>query len=156
MRAPLDWRFLLVIFILALIGASYFLDAGLYRPVQGNAPVTQNVPTSASRASAESGIIWTSTRDLDAAENALRHFRKHGHEFGFTTVDEYVAAATRFLKDPPSGTQTKKQKDGDTVRFRASTGEFAVMNRRGVPRTYFRLDPAIHGFPDNQAYFDAQ
>jgi hypothetical protein len=33
---------------------------------------------------------------------------------------------------------------------------FGVMDSSGAPRTYFRRDPAQHGYPTNLDYFNAQ
>lgn len=144
------WRFSLVLAILAsLLAASV-----LRQPAEHTKPLLRAAVSSA--LNTKSATIWSSTRSLTAEQNAQMHFRKHGREFGLRSADAYIAAATNFLHNPPAGTLTKKQKDGDTVRFRPDTAEFAVMDSAGTPRTYFKLNPDIHGYPSNQAYFDAQ
>lgn len=100
--------------------------------------------------------IWTRGRQMSAAENAAQHFRKHGQEFGFKTEAEYVAAAVAFTTNPPADVMQNIQKDGDTAFYNPKTAEYAVKSKRGLIRTYFKLDPKIHGFQSNIDYFNAQ
>lgn len=100
--------------------------------------------------------VWSSTHDMTANENAAHHFEKHGEEMGLDTQLEYVQAAINFVSKPPSGTLTNKQKDNDTTYFNPKTGEFAVKSKKGRIRTYFRLDPKIHGYKSNMDYFNEQ
>lgn len=95
--------------------------------------------------------IWTS-----GDENATSHFIKHGKEFPFPTKDAYVMAAMDFVMNPPPGTQSVVQSDGDHVYYNEQKNYFAVTNRAGKLRTFFRLDPRIHGYPTNMDYFRAQ
>ena len=148
----LNARLLLAGVIALLLALSYLVD--LSPPHAPQSAPESNVATSAAASTQQD--LWTSTRTMSARENAEAHFHKHGREFGFKSADEYIAAARAFLFTDAPDTLTKKQADGDTVRYRPATAEFGVMNRRGVPRTYFKLDPRIHGYPDNDAYFAAQ
>jgi pyocin large subunit-like protein len=50
----------------------------------------------------------------------------------------------------------KTRTNGDIVRFNPVTNEFGVARADGVIRTYFKPDPAVHGFPTNLDYFKAQ
>ncbi len=99
---------------------------------------------------------WSSTREMSADENAEHHFEKHGDEFGFTSEDQYIRAANDFVGSPPEGTLTAKQTDGDTVYFNPATDWFAVVSYKGQIRTFYKLDPKIHGFKSNTEYFNAQ
>lgn len=99
---------------------------------------------------------WTSTRDMSSDENAEHHFEKHGDEFGFTTEFEYVAAANDFIGAPPPGTLSTRQTDGDTVYFNPTTDWFAVVSYKGQIRTFYKLNPKIHGYRTNTEYFNAQ
>lgn len=152
----LNWRFLFVVLMLAALGSAVVLKSlGFQSAGLSSLPtVTQvsDIQKNAERAAQ----IWTATKTLTAQQNAENHFKKHNRDFKFKSVDQYVAAATKFIRTPPKGAQTKKQSDGDTVVFLPRTGEFAVMRADGTPRTYFILNPDIHGYPTNQAYFDAQ
>ncbi len=100
--------------------------------------------------------IWSRGATGDAAENAAHHFKKHGHEFGFKTEAEYVAAAVAFTANPPQGVMQNLQRDGDTAFYNPKTAEYAVKSKRGFIRTYFKLDPKIHGYKTNTDYFNAQ
>jgi pyocin large subunit-like protein len=101
--------------------------------------------------------IWSKGPTGNAAENAARHFKKHGHEFGFKTEAEYVAAAVQFTTEPlPEGVLKNIQKDGDTAYYNPKTAEYAVKSKKGFIRTYFKLNPQIHGFQSNTDYFNAQ
>ena len=100
--------------------------------------------------------VWTRGRQMSGAENARHHFQKHGQEFGFKTEAEYVAAAVAFTTNPSDAVMQNRQKDGDTAFYNPKTAEYAVKSKHGLIRTYFKLDPKIHGFQSNTDYFNAQ
>jgi hypothetical protein len=82
-------------------------------------------------------------RDREAAPQFApgqleQHFRKHGHEMGFATQEDYLHAAQALVRGGP-GVETY-QRGGDTLFYRESTNEFAVLSDRNVIRTYFRPD----------------
>ncbi len=142
---PRAWAGLVVITVLALV-ASY-----------GWAPPAPSLDSvSPAELVQTTQLVWTATRSLTQTENATAHFRRHGRDVGAVDVQDYIDKTRRFLHHPPAGTQIARQRDGDVVRFYAPTGAFAVMRADGVPRTHFILRPEIHGYPTNQAYFDAQ
>jgi hypothetical protein len=64
------------------------------------------------------------------------HFQKHGAEMGFSSQDDYLRAAQALVQGGP-GVETYRR-GGDTLFFRESTGEFAVVSDRNVLRTYFK------------------
>jgi len=101
-------------------------------------------------------LEWSSTRDLTAEENARQHFQKHGKEFAFHNKEVYVQAANDFVTNPPEGTLTIKQVDGDQVFYNPEKNWFAVVSYKGQIRTFYRLDPKIHGYKSNVDYFNAQ
>ncbi len=101
-------------------------------------------------------LEWSSTRDMSSSENAEHHFEKHGDEFGFGSKDVYIQAANDFVTNPPEGTLTVKQVDGDRVFFNPNKNWFAVVSYKGQIRTFYRLDPKIHGYKSNTEYFNAQ
>lgn len=152
-------RFALVLVMGALLALSYGIDLDRFVVVESP---TQSTAKKASRPvavvskSEETKEIWSATRHLTARENAEHHFKKHKYDFNYRTADEYIAAATDFVQDPPAGIQTKTQADGDVLLFDPSSARFAVMQADGTLRTYFKLNPEVHGYPSNQAYFDAQ
>jgi pyocin large subunit-like protein len=65
-----------------------------------------------------------------------QHFAKHGGEMGFATKEDYLRAAQALVSGAP-GVETWRR-GGDTLFFRESTSEFAVLSERGVIRTYFK------------------
>ncbi len=69
------------------------------------------------------------------------HYYKHRHEFGSITQDEYLQGAQTLLNTSPDrDVLGKRRGNGDVLRFRVSTGEFAVMARTGRIKTYFKTD----------------
>lgn len=68
----------------------------------------------------------SSCKGFAAPEKKTVHFTKHGAEFGFSTEDEYEAAADKFLQQPCGvdviGYSTPK---GKIVRFNVKTTEYA-------------------------------
>ena len=66
--------------------------------------------------------------------------------------------ASDFLTGEPSdGTlEGVRSWNGDTVRYNDNTGEFGIVSSSGTIKTYSVPDPAVHGFPTNIDYFDAQ
>lgn len=81
--------------------------------------------------------IWTGTRSLSPYENAENHFIKHGWQTRHKSVVDYVLATHAFLKDQAADIETRQEPDGDVIRFRPRTGEFAVMRPDGTARTYY-------------------
>lgn len=66
------------------------------------------------------------------------HFQKHGAEMGFTNKEDYLRAAQDLVRGGP-GVETLRR-GGDTLFYKDSTNEFAVLSDRNVIRTYFRPD----------------
>ncbi len=77
-----------------------------------------------------------------------QHFEKHGKEMGFSTPEEYEAAASAVINNPDALYKTEAE-DGDGVYYLESTNEFVVLSTDGYIRTYF--NPG-----DGKAYFDRQ
>jgi pyocin large subunit-like protein len=101
--------------------------------------------------------IWSRGPSGNAALNATKHFKKHGRDFGFKTEQEYVAAAVKFTTEPLSAdVLVNIQKDNDIAFYNPLTAEYAVKTKSGYIRTYFRLNPRIHGYASNTDYFNAQ
>lgn len=65
-----------------------------------------------------------------------RHFWKHGVEMGFATMEEYLRAAQDLVRGGPGVEILHRW--GDTLFFRAATGEVAILSSYGVIRTYFQ------------------
>ena len=69
------------------------------------------------------------------------HYAKHGAQFGSITMEQYLQQARALLNSSPGNdVQVKTRDNGDFMYFRVSTGEFAVMTRRGRIRTYFKTN----------------
>ena len=84
--------------------------------------------------------LWSQNRKYSADENAHYHFQKHGPEFSAKSYPDYMAMVHGFIHAPPSGTQTLKRTNGDTLFYDPKGNVFAVMTRAGAPRTMFRPD----------------
>ncbi len=93
----------------------------------------------------------TATSDWSGgAENADRHWRKHGGQFPqFSSEGDFVAGVHQFLAHPPPGTLTRRRANGDTLYYDPSSGTFAVQAADGAPRTFFKPD-------DGMAYWERQ
>ncbi len=105
---------------------------------------------------AAKGPFWTPAKNKTPVENAYRHFKDHGAEFGAKNSADYVKSAQDFLRNPPGGTLTKVRPNGDVVRYHPGTNTFGVMDSAGAPRTMFKPDPSVHGKASNLDYFNAQ
>ena len=76
------------------------------------------------------------------------HFQKHGLAMGFANQADYLRAAQALVRGGPD-VETLRRDGGDTLFYRASTDEFAVLSDRNVIRTYFKPD-------DGPAYWERQ
>ena len=69
------------------------------------------------------------------------HYLKHGYQFGQITRDQYLQGAQALLDAAPGKDVLEKiRPNGDVEHFRESTGELAIMTKRGRIRTYFKAD----------------
>ncbi|MFI0416546.1 MAG: RHS repeat-associated core domain-containing protein, partial [Candidatus Thiodiazotropha sp.] len=102
------------------------------------------------------GPLWTTTKNKSAAQNAYRHFKDHGAEFGAKNAVDYAKQAQQFLRNPPKGTLSRTRANGDIVRYHPKTNTFGVMDKTGAPRTMFKPDRKVHGYKSNLDYFNAQ
>lgn len=76
------------------------------------------------------------------------HYEKHGREMGFSTPEEYEAAAAAVVTSPDALHKLEKE-DGDDVYYIESTNEFVIVSTDGYIRTYY--------YPTNgKEYFDNQ
>jgi pyocin large subunit-like protein len=92
----------------------------------------------ATEASSPTQAVWSHGAD-GASANAQEHWQKHGGDFPeLHGAEEYDRAALDFVHHPPPGTQVKHRGNGDTLFFDPSTGDFAVEDEDGEPRTFFR------------------
>jgi pyocin large subunit-like protein len=69
------------------------------------------------------------------------HYLKHGYQFGSISQDQYLENARELLNSGlDSDVLEKTRSNGDILRYRVSTSEFAVMASDGRIRTYFKAD----------------
>ncbi len=97
--------------------------------------------------------IWTATKELSPVGNALKHFNKHGDDFGAQNSVDYVKKAREFLFSPPNGTQTITRTSGERVLYHEESNTFGILSNESTPQTFFKPDPAIHGRSTNLEYF---
>ncbi|MES2729737.1 MAG: hypothetical protein V4621_06545 [Pseudomonadota bacterium] len=153
MRLPtLNWRIMDRVLGPALVGLifMFIIWLGVLQPYMAREGTLRALET---EWQGKETPIWTSTADMSAGQNALRHFEKHGIGMGYKTAGDYIAAAHTLLHDPAHDTVCGTQRDGDTVCYNKRLNRLAVMNKTGAPRTFFVPDPAIHQKASNDAYF---
>lgn len=81
-------------------------------------------------------LIFRNAKMLD------EHFQKHGMEMGFSSAEEYQAAAAAVVNNPDSLHKLEAE-DGDDVYYLESTNEFVIVSTDGYIRTYFKPDDGI-------------
>ncbi|MGB8840196.1 MAG: hypothetical protein WCC64_03915, partial [Aliidongia sp.] len=87
----------------------------------------------------------------------LDHYARHGSDFRALTPNEYAQQAGRLLNGPAGPTTLEMvRRNGDIVRYDPTTDEFGVVKPDGTIRTFYKPDPAVHGYPTNLDYFNAQ
>ncbi|HEY1709908.1 MAG TPA: hypothetical protein VGG10_16685 [Rhizomicrobium sp.] len=128
-----------------LFSAAALLIAVLFAIVafqrQGTPDTTPLPPTpsaSLRATQADGDVVWSHGRD-GSERNAEEHWEKHGGEFPeYHSALDYEHGAQAFITHPPAGTLTKHDDRGDTLYYDPASNTFAVADRRGEPRTYFR------------------
>jgi filamentous hemagglutinin len=50
----------------------------------------------------------------------------------------------------------KTRSNGDILRFDPATDAFGAVKPDGTIRTYYKANPAVHGYPTNLDYYNAQ
>ena len=76
------------------------------------------------------------------AERLNEHFEKHGKEMGFSSAEEYLAAANAVVNNASALHKTEKE-DGDDVYYLEATNEFVIVSTDGFIRTYFYPNAGI-------------
>jgi len=71
-----------------------------------------------------------------------QHYNKHGIDMGFSSADEYEAAAAAVVTKPGVMHKTEAE-DGDDVYYVPASNEFVVVSTDGYIRTYFLPDSGI-------------
>ncbi len=90
-------------------------------------------------------------------ENLLLHFEAHGAEFGAQSPEEYEEMADRFMsgqKAPNTRECLRPRPVPRTLcRYNAGTEEYGVKWEHSWIVTYFKPDPAVHGYASNLDYY---
>jgi hypothetical protein len=99
----------------------------------------------------------TTSESWGRLETLDDHVARHGADFGARTADEYAGMASEFLQRAQrSGLPTKVDSRGTIRMYDPKTNTFGSYNASGTTKTFYKPDPAQHGYPSNQAYWDAQ
>jgi filamentous hemagglutinin len=144
-RLPTSWIVPVIVAGLIVLGISQLHLGG---SLDESASVTSSQSVSADDGGA-APAVWSHGHD-GSTRNAQEHWQKHGSDFPqYHSAEDYEEGAANFVRSPPPGTLTKHRSNGDTLYYNPSTNTFAVANRNGEPRTYFRPD-------SGRAYWDRQ
>lgn len=92
--------------------------------------------------------VQQSSYNFSNQETLNSHFQKHGHEFGYTTAEQYLQGAIRVIENPSS--LQKMEDDGDYVYYLQSTNEIVFVSPGGVIRSYFKPTDGIAYFNRTQ------
>lgn len=96
------------------------------KPTDTPKPTATSTPTPAQK---QYTFRNKSTRDS--------HFEKHGQEFPYATVEDYVAGANRVINSKDALHKIEKE-DGDDIYYLEASNEFVVVSTDGYIRTYFK------------------
>ena len=102
--------------------------------------MTSGPDVAPSETSGEAKPLVTANRRETADAKAVRLYERNGAAFGARSADDYVTKMRAFAANPPSGVDSAKRPNGDTLYYQASTNTFAVVARDGTPRTMFKPD----------------
>lgn len=115
----------------------------------GSSYIAQRVarPVSALRTSE----LWGTPKTL------ADHFRRHGADFGSTTADKYVQQASYFFqRSQLENLPTKVDPKGVIRVYDPKTNTFGSFDPDGTAKTLYKPDPAVHKYPTNVDYWNAQ
>lgn len=73
------------------------------------------------------------------------HFQKHGIEMGFSTKEEYQAAASAVVNNENALHKYEKE-DGDDVYYLEASNDFVIVSTDGYIRTYYKPNDGIEYF----------
>ena len=77
------------------------------------------------------------------ANRLNEHYEKHGIEMGFSSAEEYEAAAKKVVLNKDS-LHKLEEEDGDDVYYLEISNEFVVVSSDGYIRTYFNPSDGIN------------
>jgi hypothetical protein len=82
------------------------------------------------------------------------HFGRHGASFGAKTPEEYAKKANEFLSNATNkGVDSFVDQKGVTRIYDQKTNTFGSYNPDGTTKTFFKPDPAVHGYATNGDYW---
>ena len=86
-----------------------------------------------------------------------RHFADHGADFGSQSAQEYAQQGSDFFRQSQAnGLPTKIDAQGVIRVYDPESNTFGSFNANGTTRTFFKPDPAQHGYPTNLDYWNHQ
>ena len=98
--------------------------------------------------------LWTPGKAGDSVQSALGHWNDHGSDFpGLQNAKQYVEKAKDFLANPGEGVLQHTRKNGDQLFYDPKTNIYGSMNKGGIPKTFYKPDPKIHGKGTNMDYW---
>ncbi|WP_408071568.1 hypothetical protein [Butyrivibrio sp. JL13D10] len=137
-------------------GDSGVTDSASFYETADNSALTDGKTDDEATAAAEAAISAIQEKEKTAgrksytfrSESSLdSHFEKHGDEMGFSTKEEYLAAANALINNP-SALHKNEAEDGDDIYYLEATDEIAFVSTDGFIRTYYICS--------GKAYFDRQ
>lgn len=91
------------------------------------------------------------------ANHQIADFFKHGKKFGANNAQDYQQMAFHFCESSSKSSFAHTgPRTGAVFKYDLETDEFIVLSKEGVIETYFKPDPAVHGYKTNFEYFLAQ
>ena len=89
------------------------------------------------------------------SEQRRKHFRKHGAKFGAVSAIQYEEFASNFLTAALNShsEDCARRQNNDYIRFDSGNNVIGIISFDGFIKTYFKPDPAVHGFSTNRDYY---
>ncbi len=80
-------------------------------------------------------------------EKLVKHFLKHGKDFGNISEAQYLSRAQQLLNSKSCGDiLTKIRSNGDILFYNKATNEFAIKSSEGYIRTFFKPSNGLDYF----------
>ncbi len=142
---------IIIAVLLIFFGGNAVLETGTISNPESVISSSESVfSNSESETQSEETESQDTTEQLSFRNSTLltQHYEKHGIEMGFSSEEEYEAAAALVVSNPDSLHKTEAE-DGDDVYYLEETNEFVVVSTDGYIRTYFLPNSGI-------AYYNRQ
>lgn len=101
-------------------------------------PISGNNSEAESNAAEYTALTYTFRNE----ELLQQHYEKHGNEFTYSTIEEYVLGANRVIASKDALTKTEAE-DGDLIFYLEETNEIVFLSGDGYIRTYFKPKDGI-------------